>query len=232
MWIIWSLRDSAAQNAARTKKGLALAVCWGAFTSLASVLLVLAVQGACERKMVHMVLAVLVSTSQVSLVGAAIKSYYSMARAAGDWRILLTRLSVPVVIALFLAIAIPHLVESQIARNEAFAMGALRSIGTAEEAYAKAHPEQGFAPSLKTLSLSPGTGMLSTTMASGASHDYTFTLVTDKPGTDGLMHKYTAVARPSRYPKCGIRSFFVDETGVFRYTAEDRAATAQDSPLL
>lgn len=42
---------------------------------------------------------------------------------------------------------------------------------------------------------------------------------------------YTITARPLKYEKTGIRSFLIDESGVIRATAENRAATAQDPPL-
>lgn len=41
---------------------------------------------------------------------------------------------------------------------------------------------------------------------------------------------YTLSARPLRY-RAGWRSYFTDETGVFRWTNKDRAATAEDPTL-
>ena len=43
--------------------------------------------------------------------------------------------------------------------------------------------------------------------------------------------KYVIVARPNKFKNTGRRSFFTDESGVIRFTAEDRAATAQDRPV-
>jgi type II secretory pathway pseudopilin PulG len=45
------------------------------------------------------------------------------------------------------------------------------------------------------------------------------------PGADGRVHAFVLLARPSKY---GYRKFFSDETGVIRFTRENRAATAQD----
>lgn len=45
------------------------------------------------------------------------------------------------------------------------------------------------------------------------------------PGADGRIHAFVLLARPAKY---GYRNFFVDETGVIRFTRESRAATAQD----
>ena len=38
-------------------------------------------------------------------------------------------------------------------------------------------------------------------------------------------------ATPARYRGCGVYSFFTDETGIVRYTGENRATTAQDVAL-
>ena len=44
----------------------------------------------------------------------------------------------------------------------------------------------------------------------------------------GNIQTFSLVARAGHY---GRRNFFVNETGVVRWTKEDRAATAQDQPL-
>ena len=53
------------------------------------------------------------------------------------------------------AIAIPNLLRSRIAANEAAAVGSLRSVNTAQRAYATSHPERGYAPALTTLGIDP-----------------------------------------------------------------------------
>ena len=45
---------------------------------------------------------------------------------------------------------------------------------------------------------------------------------------EGTIRTYALVARPSNY---GSSSFFVDETGVIRFTRESRPATGQDQPV-
>jgi type IV pilus assembly protein PilA len=49
------------------------------------------------------------------------------------------------------AIAIPNLLRSKIAANEALAVGTIRTMNTAEITYAATYPERGFAPDLATL---------------------------------------------------------------------------------
>jgi hypothetical protein len=53
------------------------------------------------------------------------------------------------------AIAIPNLLRSRIAANEATAVGSLRTVNTAQVAYAASFPRRGFAPNLTTLGPDP-----------------------------------------------------------------------------
>jgi len=57
---------------------------------------------------------------------------------------------------------------------------------------------------------------------------YTLQYSPGKPDHDGRLTSYTLVARPGN---CGFRSYYTDESGVLRGTAEDRAATVQDAPM-
>jgi len=98
--------------------------------------------------------------------------------------------------------------------------------------YAKAHPERGFTSSLQQPAQSCGVEVPLAMTGSGAIRGYTFALVPGNPEADGRIDKYSMVARTPNYPNCGVRSFFVDETGVIRYTPEDREAKASDKPLI
>jgi type II secretory pathway pseudopilin PulG len=53
------------------------------------------------------------------------------------------------------AIAIPNLLRSRAAANEASAVGSVRTVNTAQVAYAATYPERGFAPNLATLGPDP-----------------------------------------------------------------------------
>ena len=53
------------------------------------------------------------------------------------------------------AIAIPNLLRSRIAANEASAVGSLRSVNTAQVTYAGEYPQRGYAPNLSTLGPDP-----------------------------------------------------------------------------
>src|SRR5512136_2177686 len=63
---------------------------------------------------------------------------------------LIELLIVVAIILIIAAIAIPNLLRSRIAANEASAVGSLRTINTAEVTYASTYPDQGFTD-LKTL---------------------------------------------------------------------------------
>jgi len=92
------------------------------------------------------------------------------------------------------------------------------------EASAMATIEDGiYAVSLGSLSASK---RIASVLASGTKDGYTFTVST---GTGNAT--YTIDARPITYDETGTRSFFADETGVIRYTTEDRPATSEDPPL-
>ena len=45
--------------------------------------------------------------------------------------------------------------------------------------------------------------------------------------SDGLIHTYVLQARAGNY---GFSNFYIDDTGLVRFTHDNRAATAQDSP--
>ncbi len=60
---------------------------------------------------------------------------------------------------------------------------------------------------------------------------YTFLLTAGLTDEQGKITTFSIVARPVEYGVTGWANFFSDETGVIRYIAEDRPATAEDSPL-
>ncbi|MGB0035991.1 MAG: hypothetical protein WBP79_11010 [Candidatus Acidiferrales bacterium] len=63
---------------------------------------------------------------------------------------------------------------------------------------------------------------------SAQSVHYTLLYTPGNPEADGRVKSYALVARAGNF---GYLNFYTDESGVFRFTSEDRAATAQDPPL-
>ncbi len=140
-----------------------------------------------------------------------------------------------------LAVAVPGLLRSRIAANEASAVGSLRSIRTAAENYRKEY-QNGFPRDLKTLGQAPGgtadgcraadliTGALASGKKNGYIYVYTPGPALKEPvaGCPPGVESYTVGARPREMSKSGQRNFFVDESGVIRATTQDRAATKED----
>ncbi len=111
---------------------------------------------------------------------------------------------------------------------EASAIGSLRTLNTALVTYAATYPDVGFAKDLAALGGNGGdangAGLIDSVLASGEKSGYRFEL-----HSSGAT--YEIVARPIRFGETGKRNFFTDETGVIRFTSEDRPATAADRPL-
>jgi len=106
------------------------------------------------------------------------------------------------------AIAIPNLLASRMAANERDAQSSLSRIHEAEVTYQvkTGHPSCATLAELERQSLIPPE------LASGEHWGYRFRIEPDK-GTDG---GWALLAAPTAYRASGIRSFFIDETGVLR----------------
>ncbi len=150
---------------------------------------------------------------------------------------LIELLSVVAIILIIAAIAIPNLLRSRIAANEASAVGSVRTINTAEVTYSTTYPDCGFT-SLTNLGGSggnaTGAGLIDAVLASGTKSGYSFTAVASGgTGTCGSTSTpnttYTVTGGPLS-PQTGQRSFFSDQSGVIRYNTSG-AASATDSPL-
>jgi prepilin-type N-terminal cleavage/methylation domain-containing protein len=159
---------------------------------------------------------------------------------------LIELLIVVAIILIIAAIAIPNLLRSRIAANEASAVGSLRTINTAEVTYASTYPAAGFANNLATLG--PGSTAGNTTAAStnavlldsvlgcsaatasGAActkSGFSFTL--SGPTTTPIS-TYNSNAGPITVNQTGTRFFYSDASGVIRYNLT-AAAASTDAPL-
>lgn len=162
---------------------------------------------------------------------------------------LIELLIVVAIILIIAAIAIPNLLRSRIAANEASAVGSLRTINTAEVTYASTYPAQGFTD---LVNLGPGTSTGTTATSTGAllldpvlgcstgtgggagcvKSGYTFIpTVTLQSGTNPPTATYSVTATPVAVDQTGKRNFFTDASGVIRYTADGTSATVSSSPL-
>jgi type IV pilus assembly protein PilA len=151
------------------------------------------------------------------------------------------------------AIAIPNLLRARMAANEASAVGSLQVVETAVVSYSSDY-ENGFPSSLEVLGGTPGgeatcnhAGLLDGPLASGRKSGYAFTYTPVFPGngaapvispkaaakgcTSGGASGFTVKADPLQRGTTGARSFFVDQTGVIRFSANGESATADSPPL-
>jgi len=141
---------------------------------------------------------------------------------------LIELLIVVAIILIIAAIAIPNLLRSRMAANEASAVGSLRTINTAEVTYSTTYPSVGFA-SLASLggvasTCATSTGATSSTaclidnvLASTAvKSGYAFAAAAGG-GTPAVT--YASTATPSVVGQSGQRSFCSDQSGVIRYDA-------------
>ena len=152
---------------------------------------------------------------------------------------LIELLIVVAIILIIAAIAIPNLLRSRIAANEASAVGSIRTINTAEVTYSSTYPDCGFT-SLTNLGGSggnaTGAGLIDAVLAGGQKSGYSFAATASGgSGTCGASTGvtpntlYTVVGGPQS-AQTGQRYFFSDQSGVIRYNTSS-PATASDNPL-
>jgi hypothetical protein len=228
LWLpfLWMLMRLMGKTAKSQKSGLAMAVVLGPGSLIFSSLI--AVKSDTYRWRAGLVI---YAVLHLLLVVSAIKTYYSMKREPSDRVVLLNRLVGGFFAFIVAAILIPHMLPSRIAGDEASAVGAMRSINRAQSTYAEKHPDQGFAATLSELGQASSADIIDQQLASGRKMQYTFATTASPEDSRGRITKYTVVARPGRFGRDGVRSFFADESGLIRATGEDRPPTVLDPTL-
>ena len=144
------------------------------------------------------------------------------------------------IIAIIAAIAIPNLLRSRMSANEASAAGAMRTIATSEVMFQTAgfvdanSDGVGDYGTLAQLGNPDGAGatpaFVDNVLASGSKQGYTFA-VTVTNGDATTPPAFTCTAVPAAAGRTGYKQYFVDESGVIRFTADGSAATATSTPL-
>jgi prepilin-type N-terminal cleavage/methylation domain-containing protein len=119
------------------------------------------------------------------------------------------------IIAIIAAIAIPNLIEARKGSNEAAAIGALRTLTTAQSIFREGDKDKNgvldYATSLTQLNTS---NLVDSVLSSGTKQGYVFSL----PTSPDSRFQWSAQAVPANPGKSGDRSFFVDESGVIRFS--------------
>jgi prepilin-type N-terminal cleavage/methylation domain-containing protein len=153
---------------------------------------------------------------------------------------LIELLIVVAVILVIAAIAIPNLLRSRMAANEASAVASLRAVNTSQIVYQTSYGV-GYATGLTNLSdggappnCAPGSTpvaasacLIDSSLASGTKSGYTFTYVAVAVG--GFNTSYTLNADPIAAGSSGQRHFFTDETLVIRVNSAGAASVADPS---
>jgi type IV pilus assembly protein PilA len=146
---------------------------------------------------------------------------------------LIELLIVVAIILIIAAIAIPNLLRSRMAANEASAVGSIRTINTAAVTYSTTYPDVGYPVTLVQLkpaasATSTNADLIDSVLAGGTKSGYTF-VMTVGAGASTPQTAYNVSAGPVS-SSSGTRYFFSDQSGVIRGNAVG-AATSTSSPL-
>lgn len=139
------------------------------------------------------------------------------------------------IILIIAAMAIPNLLKSRMAANEASTVGSLRTIDTGELTYFSACQGQGYSPTLDELYTgaicAAGQNIIDNSLSGGSKSGYQFTYTPGAVDASGLVDTYTTVAVPANVGVTGQRGFYSDQSGVLRYTDDGSAPTVASNPL-
>jgi type IV pilus assembly protein PilA len=130
------------------------------------------------------------------------------------------------IIAIISAIAIPNLLQARKASHEAAAIGALRTLNTAQTIFREgdkdANKTLDYATSLALLSTSGN--LIDSILAAGTKQGYVFSI------TAATRFTWSATATPAARGTSGERYFFIDESGVIRFSF-DHPGNSRDTPI-
>jgi len=127
------------------------------------------------------------------------------------------------VIVLIAAIAIPNLLRHRLRANEGAAITSLRTLSAAAQSYRAVNPA--YPNDLNSLWSGLSVPYIDEVMAGGNRQGYDFSLA-------GNTGNFTATAIPQSWFVSGTRAFFVDSSGIIRYTTDSSTPPASSSPEL
>jgi prepilin-type N-terminal cleavage/methylation domain-containing protein len=141
-------------------------------------------------------------------------------------------LIVVAIILVIVAIAIPNLIRSRIAANQASAIESLRVLGTAEVTYSAVYGN-GYSPNLPALGpVPPGAvatasaaGLVDDLLANGAKSGYTFSYTADLLDPTGRYNGFVILAGPTDVGVTGNDYYYTDETHLIRMNATAQAGS-------
>jgi len=149
---------------------------------------------------------------------------------------LIELLIVVAIILIIAAIAIPNLLRSKMAANEASAVGSLRTLNTACVTYSTTYG--GFPASLTAMGgegsgsapTSTSAQLIDNVLQSGVKSGYNFTFSAGTADSAGNVDYYIINANPVTPGTTGLRYFFTDQSGVIRASTSG-AATSASTPI-
>lgn len=139
------------------------------------------------------------------------------------------------IIAIIAAIAIPNLLRSRLQSNESAAIGNLRTVVGSQTAFAAA--ERGYSDTWADLN-TPANGpayldiILDGVIVTG--YEYALAAAGDPVDSASGVNAnedFNATAIPANFGTSGIRGFFVDASGVIRFTTDGTAPTVANDPI-
>jgi prepilin-type N-terminal cleavage/methylation domain-containing protein len=146
---------------------------------------------------------------------------------------LIELLIVVAIILVIAAIAIPSLMRSRIAANQASAIESLRVLGTSEVTYAAIYGN-GYSATLSALGPVPAggvatasaAGLVDDLLASGTKSGYQFIYTPTLPEPSGNRYNgYTFLANPLSVGTSGVNFYYEDETHIIRMNTTAQAGS-------
>lgn len=151
---------------------------------------------------------------------------------------LIELLIVVAIILIIAAIAIPNLLRSKMAANEASAVASLRTYNTAIVSYQTTY---GTDPTTNFSQLGPATSpssagadlvdnLLGSAAPVKSGYQFTYTPGSAPSGSTAIS-TYTITAIPLAQNTTGQRQFFTDQSGVIRQTVDGSSPSASATPI-
>jgi type IV pilus assembly protein PilA len=141
-------------------------------------------------------------------------------------------LIVVAIILVIVAIAIPNLLRSRMAANQASAVESLRVLGTAEVTYAAVYGT-GYSPTLPALGPVPAgavatasaAGLIDDLLAGGHKSGYDFTYTPTLLDFTGRYNGFVILANPTEVGISGLDYYYTDETHLIRMNTTAQAGS-------